>query len=212
MLEGLIRLTNSENFIDNWAFFVTEISRPSRSGNVTVKLEALYDGFEERHFDKKNNWQLLCKNYEAHRLEMGYLRPFYQMKIYEDHPLIWNYQGEFYVLTVKGDCHHPLPLMEELFTVNNQASGGWTNFFEVFGFLPAVFKEQRQPQFSVPKRLVNVYAEIFQKYGMDVSWQKDYENDAELKVLLFSGDQYPDNQDCGQLFIVAEDFELLNSA
>lgn len=197
MLEELLKLTNSAEFIDNYAFFITEISRPARSENVKVKLEALYDGFDEHHFDKKKSWELLCNNYEAHKLEIGYLRPFYQMKIYEEHPLIWNYQGEFSVLTLKGDYQNPLLLMEELFAVHNQASSGWTNFIDVFGFLPAMFKEEKQVQFSVPERFVNQYAEVFQKHGLNVSLQKDYENNATLKVLLFSSDQYPDTTNCG---------------
>jgi hypothetical protein len=212
MLEKLLQLTNSTDFWDNWAFFLTEISLPARSTTLRVKLEAIYDGFDEQHFDKVKIWELLCNNYAAHHLELGYLRPFYQMKICEEHPLLSNHQSDFYLLKVNGYCSDPLALSDELFAVHYQATGGWPDFVERFGYLHKTAKEEINDEFQLPEPLVSIYSPVFQKYGLCTSWKMHYESNEEFKVLLFSGENYPDNINRGQYYIVAGEFDLLNSA
>jgi len=212
MLEKLIQLTNSADFWDNWAFFVTDISLPARSSILRVTLEAIYDGFDEQHFEGRKSWELLCHNHVLHHLELGYLRPFYQMKIYKKHPLLNNHQGEFYLLKVNGYCNDPVALSEELFAVHNQGTGGWPDFVERFGYLHKTAKEKIDDEFQLPKSLVSLYSPVFQKYGLSATWQMHDESNEKVKVLLFSGENYPDKVNRGQYYIVAGDFDLLNSA
>ena len=96
MLEELTRLTQSSDFIDNWAFFVTNLSRQPSADTLNLTLEARYDGFGEAHYDEQSKWEVICKGFLTEKMEMDYLRPFYQMKVLQDHPLLWNYGGEHY--------------------------------------------------------------------------------------------------------------------
>lgn len=212
MLDDLLQLTNTAEFWNDWAFFVTEISLPARSNTLKVKLQAIYDGFDDQHSNKAKSWELLCKNYAAHYLELGYLRPFYQMKIFEVHPLLSNYQGEFYLLKVNGHCNDPLALSEEMLSVHNQATGGWPDFVERFGYLHKTAKDKIDDEYQLSRPLIAVYSTVFQKYGLATSWKMHYESNEKIKVLLFSGENYPDNVNRGQYYIIAGDFELLNSA
>lgn len=175
-------------------------------------MEALYDGFDEQHLDERKSWELLCKNYAAHHLDLGYLRPFYQMKICEKHPLIDEYQGEFSILKIYGNCNNPFAMSEELFAVHSEATGGWPDFVDRFGYLHKTGQEKIDDEFQLPKSLVCLYSPVFQKYGLSASWKMHYESKEKVKVLFFSGQNYPDNVNRGQYYIVAGDFELLNSA
>ena len=95
-MEELIRLTNSREFIDNWAFFVTGLNLVPRTGKMIISLDAFYDGFDEQLEGHKKRWKIACDGFFDHHLCAGYLRPFYQIKVLTNHPVLWNYGSETY--------------------------------------------------------------------------------------------------------------------
>jgi hypothetical protein len=210
-LEQLIQFTNSEDFNSDWAFFATGFNLTPRTDTMIISLEALYDGFDEKHFKDKKSWKIACNGFFAHRLYAGYLRPFYQLKILSTHPLLWNYGTEAF-FSVHGSCKDIALLMGELFLVHSEVSGNWVQFHDVFGSLPQILETKTENQLSAPIPLLQHYLNVFQRHGVDYTLNTTQQNQQELFALLFSNNDFSDSYDYGQPFVVAESFEIIEGA
>ena len=209
-MQQLIQLTNSEDFINDWAFFVTGLSLVPRTGKMIISLEALYDQFDERFEGHKKSWKIACDGFFEHRLHVGYLRPFYQIKILTEHPVLWNYGSETF-FSIHSSCDDIPSLMGDLYLVHNKVCGNWVQFHGVFGFLPNILETQTENQLAAPTQLWEYYAQILQqhnvKYTVNVTQQY-----RQLSALFFGSVDFPDNYNYGQLYVAAESFEVIESA
>src|SRR5688572_6289867 len=209
-MEQLIQFTNSEDFIDNWAFFVTGLNLVPRTGTMIVSLEAFYDQFDEQFSGSKKSWKIACDGFWGHRLYVGYLRPFYQIKILSDHPLLWNYGAETF-FSIHGSCKDIPSLMGDLFLVHNKICGNWVKFHKVFGFLPQVLESGTDNQLVAPTQLWQHYIKIFERHNIKYTVNGAHQN-RQLTALFFGGTHFPDNYNHGQPFVAANSFEILESA
>ena len=209
-MKQLITLTNSAEFNREWAFYVTGFNFIPRTEKLNVSLEAYYDGFDEDGFDSKQSWNIACNNFFVHRLQAGYLRPFYQIKVLKTHPLLWGSGTKTY-FTVQGTCKDVAQLMGELFLVNQRISGNWVNFHKIFNLLPGFLETQSENQLAAPTPLIEHYFEVMQRHSIKCIPKSTYEDCRNLSLLLFTSVDYPDNRDYGQPFIAAKSFEIIES-
>ncbi len=72
-VEQLIQLTNSEDFLRDWAFYVTGLNLVPRTGKMIFSLEAFYDQFDEQFSGNKKSWKIACHGFFDHHLHAGYL-------------------------------------------------------------------------------------------------------------------------------------------
>lgn len=210
-MEQLIHLTNCEDFIDNFAFYIVGASLVPKTDTMILTLEAYYDGFEENRLDEKQKWQVKCDGYFNQKIEIGYLRPFYRIKILKDHPLLWNYGPESH-FSITGSSNKIPELMGELFIVHTHACGNWVNFHNLFGFLPEILNAPSDNQLVVPEPLLDNYLKIFQKHDVPYFLNSYQKNRVELSALLFTSLDYSDNYSYGQPYIVAKSFEATKCA
>ena len=171
--------------MENWAFFITSTSRPSTSSRMILTLEAHYDGFDHFRYEEKQKWQVRCDGFYGQNIELGYLRPFYQIKVLHDHPILWNCSPEQY-FSVSGISGNILEMMGELFIVHNKVCGNWVNFSKLFGFLPEVLKTNSENQFVVPEPLLKHVAKVFDKYGVGYTLTENQGGVTGLSVMLFT--------------------------
>ena len=208
-MEQLIQITNSEDFLNDWAFFVSGLSSVPRTNRLIISLEALYDQFDEQFLQSIKKWQIACEGFSNHRLYIGYLRPFYQIKVLTDHPLLWNYGAET-LFSVHGSCEDIPSLMGELFLAHNEMCGNWVDFHKVFGFLPVILETKRKNQLSSPTPLWPRYSKILERYNVGYTINSLQQN-RQLSALFFGSPDFPDIYNYGQPFVIAESFSILQS-
>ena len=209
-MEQLIQLTNSEDFINEWALFVTGLSLVPRTGKMIISLEAFYDQFDEQFEGHKKSWKIACDGFFDHHLHAGYLRPFYQIKVLRDHPVLWNYGPETY-FSIQGSCNDIPSLMGDLFLVHSEISGNWVKFHNVFGFLPNILKTESDNQLAAPTPLWQHYIRVLERHHVKYTVNETQQNQ-KLSVLFFGSPDFPDNYNYGQPFVTAESFEILECA
>src|SRR4051812_32875166 len=98
MLNQLVRLTNSEEYIHQWNLVITEvIVRPREKAELRITLE-VFDGFSENIENDKQVWEIICKDiiYSTSNKIHEPKRPYNRINIYTDHPVLLNYGNELY--------------------------------------------------------------------------------------------------------------------
>ena len=208
-MEQLIRLTNSDDFIDNWAFFVTGLNLVPRTGKMIISLEAFYDQFDEQFEGHKRSWKIACEGFFDHHLHAGYLRPFYQIKVLTEHPVLWNYGAETY-FSIQGSCKDIPSLMGDLFLIHNKTCGNWVKFHSVFGFLPTILETETGNQLAAPTPLWQRYLKIFERHNVSYTVNETQQNQ-QLAALFFGSADFPDHYNYGQPYVAAKKFEILES-
>jgi hypothetical protein len=129
-------------------------------------------------------------------LHAGYLRPFYQIKVLTDHPVLWNYGPETY-FSIRGSCKDIPSLMGDLFLVHSEISGNWVKFHSVFGFLPNTLWQH--------------YIKVLERHNVKYTVNETQQNQ-KFSALFFGSADFPDNYNYGQPFVAAASFEILESA
>jgi len=209
-VEKLIQLTNSEDFLNDWAFYVTGINLVPRTGKMIVSLEAFYDQFDEQFSGHKKSWKIACDGFFDHHLHAGYLRPFYQIKILSDHPVLWNYGAETF-FSIHGSCKDIPSLMGDLLLVHSKVCGNWVAFHNVFGFLPQILETETYNQLAAPTPLWQYYTKVFERHNVKYTINETQQNQ-QLSALFFGSVDFPDNYNYGQPYVAAETFEIIESA
>jgi len=209
-VEQLIQLTNSENFLNDWAFFITGLNFTPRTDKMIISLEALYDQFDERFADNRKSWKIACHGFFGHHLPIGYLRPFYKLKVLSDHPILWNYGAETF-FSVYGPCEDISSLMGDLLLIHNKVCGNWVIFHKVFGFLPALLEAKTTNQLAAPTPLWEHYIKVLQKHNITYTVNETQPNRL-LSALVFTSRHFPDGYNYGQPYVTAKTFELIESA
>jgi len=174
-----------------------------------MSLEARYDQFDEKLEGSKRYWKVACDGLFDHRLHIGYLRPFYQVKILTEHPVLWNYHSKIY-FSVYGTVKDIPSLLGDLFLVHGKACGNWVEFDRVFGFLPEILGNTTDNQLAAPTPLWPHYVKVFEQHNLNYT-VNEIEEDQRFSALLFSSIDFPDDYNYGQPFAIAESFELLES-
>lgn len=174
---------------------------------MILSLEALYDQFDERLEGHKKSWMIACDGFFDQLLHLGYLRPFYQIKVLTDHPVLWNYGAETFFY-IQGSCKNIALLIGDLFLVHNKICGNWVKFHRVFGFLPNILETETDNQLSVPTSLWQHYVKVLERHNVNYTVNEAQQNH-QLSALFFGGVDFPDNYNYGQPFVAAETFEIL---
>lgn len=189
---------------------MTGLNLVPRTGKMIISLEAFYDQFDEQFEGHKKSWKIACEGFFDHNLPAGYLRPFYQIKVLTEHPVLWNYGAETY-FSIQGSCKDIPSLMGDLFLIHNKICGNWVKFHSVFGFLPKILETETHNQLAAPTPLWEHYIKILERHNVSFTVNETQQN-RQLSALFFGSVDFPDNYNYGQPFVVAESFEILESA
>jgi hypothetical protein len=204
MLEKLIEITNSEDFIEDGHISVKEVIARQREFDLRFLFDIQFSVEEIT----KYHCEIYCEGIAyttSHRLH-EYKRPYNRINIYNDHPVLWNYESSQY-LTLKGNGINTAELMGALFLAHDEACGNWVDFHWLFHSLPKHLLTDEGAVVAVPMRLVDTYKPVFEKHKVAFATTDIREENNNYSVLLFGNpDISPDTYNYGQPYIVAEKF------
>jgi hypothetical protein len=212
MLEQLIQLTNSSDFVDRGNVHVIELhARPAESADVFLTLDIRLE--DEHTFEETSQvWRVRCleATYGVGNSLRDYKRPYNQVRVYADHPVLFNY-AHGVELEVQGECPDLAALLGALYEAHGQACGHWVDFSWHFWHLADQLRAHQRADLLIRKPLLEVYTNVFQRHGLrhalhggDTSaWIKP-----PLFALLFSNPLVcPDDFNLAQPYQVAQGFE-----
>ena len=151
MLEKLIEITNSEDFIQDGHIAIKEIIARQREFDLTLMFDIQYSVEEIT----KYHCEIYCEGivYMTSNRLHEYKRPYNRINIYHDHPVLWNYESSQY-LTLKGSKVNIAELMGDLLLVHDKACGNWVDFHWLFNSLPTWLQTDDGAIVEVPMLLV----------------------------------------------------------
>ena len=211
MLEKLIEITNSEDFLQDGHIVIREVIARQREFDLRLIFDIQYSVEEIT----KYHCEIYCEGiaYTTSNRLHEYKRPYNRINLYRDHPVLWNYESSHF-LTLKGSGVNVAELLGDLFLVHDMACGNWVDFHGLFNSVPDRLQTADGATIEIPARLLEAYRPTFGKYKLtyNVIDTKNVQN--EYSVLLFGNpDISPDNYNFGQPYIVAEKFtETVNAA
>jgi hypothetical protein len=207
MLEQLIRLTASPEYLERGSMRVKEVLiRPWEGVPIKIILDVYFENDQSLAIQ---TWELICKDimYNTSNKVHEPKIPQTQIKLYSEHPILWNYDDETFY-SVKGTSANISELMGDLFIANSNASGNWVAFDDLFWSLPKTLETQRKNQLAMPNQLCEPCFEVFKKHKIEYVINSVQKGQREgLNVLFFSRPQnWPDNESFGQPYLVAKEF------
>ncbi|HEU4574054.1 MAG TPA: hypothetical protein VFS36_03555 [Chitinophagaceae bacterium] len=211
MLERLIEITNSEDFIQDGHIAVKEVIARQREYDLRLIFDIQYSVEEITKF----HCEIYCEGiaYTTSNRLHEYKRPYNRINLYRDHPVLWNY-GSSHFLTLKGVGVNIAELLGDLFLVHDKACGNWVDFHWLFNTVPNRLDTAEGAIIEIPTKLLESYVPIFDKHKLTFTVIETTDVKNEYSVLLFGNpDISPDNYNFGHPYIVAEKFtETLNAA
>jgi hypothetical protein len=211
MLEKLIEITNSEDFIQNGHIAIREVIARQREFDLRLTFD-IQHSIEEI---PKYHCEVYCEGiaYTTSNRLHEYKRPYNRIRVYQDHPVLWNYNSSHF-LTLQCSHVNVSELLGDLFLVHDKACGNWVDFHWIFSGLPERLQTTEGATIAVPAQLLECYKPVFEKHNLvyNIIETNDVQND--YHVLVFGNpDIGPDNYNFGQPYIVAEKFtETLKAA
>lgn len=204
MLNELLHITSTEPYISNGGMRIKEISiMPWNKPDAKFVFEIWTDDKDDT---TSETWEVTCIDLaQTDGIPLAII-PTTRMKLYDNHPVLWNFDDEVYFSIMSQPNSIPA-LIGELFKEHINACGNWVDFKWLGKSLPKTLETLRENQLSIPARLKDVYFQVFDRYGV-----KYRVNDVELKenkyrVLFFSNaDIWPDEENFKQSCIIAKEF------
>jgi hypothetical protein len=211
MIERLIEITNSEEFIQDGHIAIKEVVARQREFDLRLIFDIQYSVEEIIKF----HCEIYCEGiaYTTSNRLHEYKRPYNRINLYHNHPVLWNYESSHW-LNLKAESINVAELLGDLFIVHDKACGNWVDFHWLFNSVPDRLKTLDGATIEIPARLLEVYKPVFDKHKLTYNIIETSDVENEHFVLLFGNpDISPDDYNFGQPHIVAEKFsETVNAA
>ena len=204
MLNELRRITSAEPYKSRGGMWIKEISiMPWQNPDAKFVFELSEDDIVD---EKRQVWEVTCNGLAGTDGLPLALIPTTQIKIYEEHPLLWNFENEIF-FSIKSKTDDILSLMGDLFIEHSKTCGNWIDFHWLYSGLPETLATLRENQLSIPEPLQKVCFGILEKYNVQYSINEVQENEKGYSILFFSNTaNWPDDENFGQSHIIAKEF------
>jgi len=156
--------------------------------------------------------QIKCLRVRAYSLNSY---SFSEIALLSEHPLLWRYSDVSVSLYFNGQPTDRYRLISDLMSVHGAL---FSNMLPLDFFLNSEIAIQelltRSFGFFVrgPKKLMEKYAECFMKNGVEYSFVGESEPRYWNGTSFVSGIQHPEILLVGEIFVIADSFELLSSS
>jgi hypothetical protein len=212
MLDQLIQITNSEEFIDYGDLKILEVhTQPEVSRDLFLKLEIVLE--DAQTFESTSQvWEVRCVDtlYCYGNSLKDYKRPYNQIRVYDKHPVLFNY-ADSVECNLSGTCRNVPELIGSLYLAHTKACGQWVDFSWHFFHIAEHIQSKNQVDLAVPTPLLEVYKTVFQEYGLQCTTIEAIQSSQyqkSLQALIFSNPAVcPDDFNLGQPYQVALEFE-----
>jgi hypothetical protein len=203
MLDELRHITSSEPYLSGGGMKIKEISvLPSGTPNARLEIEIWIDDFNSL---VTQTWELTCNGLGTLNGVPQYVIPRSQLRLYDDHPLLWDDREIYFTVTSKADS---IPaLMGDLFIEHTNACGNWVDFHWLYDGLQDTLQSLRENQLAIPSRLQTACFPILERHGVQYRINASETNHEGYQVLLFSNPKtWPDYENFRQSYIIAKEF------
>jgi hypothetical protein len=191
MLEELRRITSTEPYTSNGGMWIKEITiTPWANADAKFVFELSEDDMIDQ---ERQVWEVSCKGLaETDGIPQAII-PTTQIKVYDDHQLLWNFQNKIF-FSIKSKSDNIPSMMGELFIEHSKSCGNWIEFHWLYASLPETLMTLRENQLAIPAPLQKACFGVLEKYG-------------EYSVLFFSNSvNWRDEENFGQSHVVAKEF------
>lgn len=156
--------------------------------------------------EERQVWEVTCNGLAGTDGIPLALIPTTQIKIYDQHPLLWNFENEIF-FSIKSRTDDILALMGDLFIEHSKACGNWIDFHWLYSGLPETLFTLRENQLAIPAPLQKACFSVLEKHNVQYSINEVQENEEGYSVLFFSNTaNWPDEENFGQSHIIAKEF------
>ena len=205
MIEELIQLTSIHP--DSGMRVKEILVNPWQSPNAKFLFEIWKDGMSD---DPHEIWEVTCMDLRDNQGIPLAVMCGTQLKLYEDHPLLWNREVYF---TITGGTQNILALMGELFIEHTKFCGNWVDFHWLYSGLAETLDTLRENKLAIPINLKDSCFDILDRHGVTYQVNSiDNEGQDFLKdcqVLFFSHENWPDSENFRQSYIIGKGFTAL---
>lgn len=210
-LEKLLRITNSDEFYQDSHFKLVNII----ADNNTYK-SVIFNFVNEYSVKTRKNdiekWQIVAHRCERfHNMFQENYMPFIQLKIFTDHPLLWQYKSKILECELIGYPEDVDTFLGQLYQAYIKVSNNWIQATQNFYATEYSYKENEKKNLRIPENLKDCIIEICKNHKIVLEVKKTIEPQnsihKNLKVLIFGNDYIsPDGFNINQPYIIAYDF------
>jgi hypothetical protein len=205
MLEELRRITSTQPYKSSGGMWVKEMAIAPWNDQAKLLLELSEDDEDDT---QKQLWEIVCNGLglEDSRRIPNALVPTCQIKLLDNHPLLWNYENEIFV-TINTTTDAISSLIGDLFIEHTNACGNWVDFHRLYRSLDKTLLTLSDNQLAIPAPLKEACFLVLDKYGVRYSIDQIQEGKKGYSLLFFSNAKtWPDEENFGQPFIMAKEF------
>jgi hypothetical protein len=204
MLTELRRITSAEPYKSRGGMWVRDISiKPWEKPDAKFLFELSEDDMVE---EEGQLWEVTCTDLAKTDGIPQALIPTTQIKIFDNHPLLWQYASKIYFSVTSTTKNIPA-LMGELFIEHSKACGNWVDFEWLYAGLPETLSTMRENQLAIPAPLEGTCFGLLEKYDVQYTVNEVGEKEPGYSLLLFSNEEnWPDNENFRQSYIIAKTF------
>jgi hypothetical protein len=205
MLEELRRIASTEPYKSRGGMLVKEVQiiPPNEQARLIFEL------FEDDDVDAPRQlWEIECNGLglDTYRHLPDVLIPTSQIKVFDNHPLLWCYADEIF-FSITSTTTHISSLIGDLFIEHEKACGNWIHFDSLYGGLPETLLSMRQNQLAIPAPLKNACFSVLDRYGIGYAVNGVEAGEKGYSVMFFSNaTTWPDEQNFSQAYVVAKNF------
>jgi hypothetical protein len=205
MLTELIKITSTHPYNSNGVMRVQEIDiKPWESPNGRFVFRIIGDDVVET--PEEQDWEVTCQDLSYMQNIPLILIPRTQIKLFDDHPLLWNLESEIY-FSITTKTNDIAPIMGDLFIEHSKICGNWVDFNRLYGGLPETLLTLRKNQHAIPINLQEACFKILDKYAVGYTINGTQENESGYQLILFSNSEiWPDNKNFSQNYIIGKEF------
>lgn len=203
MFEELIRITSTEPYRSYGGMRVKEISiRPWETPDAKFVFEIWTDDREDKVSEM---WEVTCIDLtQTEGIPLAII-PTTQLKLYDDHPVLWSDEKIYFSITSKT-TNIPA-LIGDLFIEHTKICGNWVDFHRLYSSLPKTLETLRENQLAIPSRLKDSCFQVLERYGVQFRVNSVEGHDNNYRALFFSKEgNWPDSENFGQSYIIAREF------
>ena len=205
MLEQLISLTNTDDFYSNWHLTMEQLLYVPDTETLKFIVQTVKDYSDDIEATRKF-WEIECTEVAVNRITQRGFVPYMHINVFDEHPLLWNYQSTRY-LTLRGKPKDVSQLMGELFLQHVTVCGNWLDFNHLFRAVYNLLPKEGKTLIEMPERLISKYKGVFDKHEITFTEEPGQSGETDLKVLFFGNKDISPN-DCNfyQPYVIAKHF------
>ena len=210
-ISKLLKFTNSKEFYQNAHFNCVKIKTENDNHrNVVFDFINEYEGDMEKINIQK--WRIFAHRCEKfHDMYRKISLPWIQLKLFTDHPLLWEYKSNMLRCQLIGYPKDIDTFLGQIYQEYIKVSGNWIQATKHFYATEYGYKKNGKISITIPENLKGSIEHICKTHQVsfevkETEEQQDY-NLKNVKILVFGNDYVsPDGFNMGQPYIIAHDF------